>query len=183
MSLSITSALTPENMAFVAAYVANGNNASKAVAEVWPMLPLESITSKAIVLMRNKALVSAIENAVNENTILAVKSTILSKQEKLELLARRVRQRGPVKSDSEFCEGVKYDKEGNEVVQSMGLLDALREDNKMQGHYEPEKVSVTAQAGGWLDNLLDHVTGQSALVVDVETEQLRSEPVSISDLI
>ena len=123
MSLSLTSALTPEHLAFVAAYVANGNNASKAVAQVWPMLPLESVTSKAIVLMRNKALVSAIENAMEETSFGAVKSLVLSKEEKLQLLARRVRHSGPIKKDSEFCEGVKYDKEGNEVVVAMGLME------------------------------------------------------------
>lgn len=183
MSLSITSALTPENMAFVASYVANGNNASKAVAEVWPMLPLASAQARALVMMRNKAIVSAIENTVQENTILAVKSTILSKQEKREFLARRVRLNGPILPNSEFADGVKFDKEGNEVVQTFGKLEAIKEDNKMAGDYEAEKVSVTAQAGSWLDNLLDHVTGQSALVVDVESDQVRSEAVSLAELI
>jgi hypothetical protein len=53
----------------------------------------------------------------------------------------------------------------------------------MQGHYAAEQINVTAQAGEWLDNLLDHVTGQSALVVDVESEQVSSSSVSIDELI
>jgi hypothetical protein len=183
MSLSLTSALKPEYMAFVAAYVANGNSAMKAVAEVWPMLPLASAQARALVMMRNKAIVSAIENTVQENTILAVKSTILTKQEKREFLARRVRQRGPILPNSEFADGVKIDKEGNQTVQTFGKLDAIKEDNKMAGDYEAEKVSITAHTGEWLDNLLDHVTGQSALVVDVESDQVRSEAISLAELI
>jgi hypothetical protein len=80
-------------------------------------------------------------------------STVLSRQEKREFLARVVRAKiGEVDETSDLVDSktLYYDKEGNHirtVLKLPGKATCIEIDNKMAGHNEPEKVDVTVNGG------------------------------------
>jgi len=80
-------------------------------------------------------------------------STVLTRQEKREFLARVVRAKiGEIDETSDLCDSktLYYDKEGNHirtVLKLPGKATCIEIDNKMAGHNEPEKVDVTVHGG------------------------------------
>jgi hypothetical protein len=80
-------------------------------------------------------------------------STVLTRQEKREFLARVVRAKiGEIDETSDLCDSktLYYDKEGNHirtVLKMPSKAQCVEIDNKMAGHNEPEKVDVTVNGG------------------------------------
>ncbi len=88
------------------------------------------------------------------------KGNALSEAEKRDYLARAVRTpASQVSADSDLAQKVSMSKEGILNIEPVSKLEALREDNKMAGHYHADKVENKAVGFAFLLDFARFIEG------------------------
>ena len=103
--------------------------------------------------------------------ISAFTASVMSHEEKRQMLAFRLRSKPEDLDDSPFVESVSYDEDGKvKSKKFVSWATALDLDNKMAGHNAPEQLQING--GDGFSALLLSLTGQqnSKPVIEVETE-------------
>lgn len=163
--------MTIEEMQFCHEYVEHGNG-SKAALAVWPMLTLVRSSQRAGEMLAREEVQNYLETLKNgAGKISAFTSSVMSHEEKRQMLAFRLRSKPDDLDDSPFVESISYDDNGQvKSKKFVSWATALDLDNKMAGHNAPEQLQVNG--GDGFSALLLSLTGQqtSKPVIEVETE-------------